>query len=310
MISLALLLAQTANAYSAKLGTPYLVGPVTTVSGSKERLEIGIRRWVTIKSVRTALAYGAEKETFMAPKGRMLVIFEASIKNPEKNSVLVSPANAFGLRIYESGLKAGDVKYVTSVKSDGSMLSLQLKKNESVDIVSIYEFPSTLKNLRIGTYFDTYIAKETPKYDLSSKLSNADSVFCDSPLSYRDSATVPVGRSFDLGDLVFTVTQITPHEGGWAVKMDIKNPHRFPARWGWQYAKAAMTDDSGKEVGHYPDFFADNAYKDWGNEIKPGQTIKGELRFFPSGTFKPKLFRLSTTLSGRTVDVPAAPATP
>lgn len=310
MIPLALALAQSETSYTAKLGTPYLVGPIATVIGTKERLELGLRRWVTIKSARTALVYGAEKVSYVAPAGRMFVIFEASIKNPEKNPVGVSSSNAFGLRLYDSGLKAGDAKYIDSLKADGSILSARLKKDESVDIVSIYEFPSNLKNLRIGTYFDTYIAKETPKYDLSAKVGRSESVFCDTPLSYRDTATVPQGRPFDLGELEFTAAQISPFEGGWAVKLSITNPHRFPARWGWQYAKAFLVDASGKEVGHYPDFFVDEAFKDWGLEVSPGKSIRGDLRFFPSGPFKPIKFRLSTVNSMRNVEVPLEAATP
>lgn len=188
-------------------------------------------------------------------------------------------------------------------------MSARLKKDESVDIVSIYEFPSTLKHLRIGTYFDTYIAKETPKYDLGMHVGRSESVFCDTPLSYRDTATVPLGRPFDLGDLEFTVTQVSPFESGWAIKLSIKNPHRFPARWGWQYAKASLIDAAGKEQTHYPDFFIDEAFKAWGLEVGPGKSIRGDLRFFPSGPFKPIKFRLSTITSMRNVEVPVVSPT-
>lgn len=46
------------NQYTANLGTLYLLGPTTTVSGSKEKLELGIQRLVALKSVKTCLAFG------------------------------------------------------------------------------------------------------------------------------------------------------------------------------------------------------------------------------------------------------------
>lgn len=310
MIPLALVLAQTNSGFPAKLGTTYLIGPESHITGTKQKIEVGNQRLVTLKAARTALAFGAEQETILAAKGRLLVIFEATIKNPEKSPISITNADTFGIRVYDSGLKAGDVVYRGSFTPTGQTLRFKLKHNESADVVSVYEFPATLENLKVGPYYHTFIASKTPKYDLTTLVSAEKSLFARSALSYVDSASVSERQPFDLGDLKFSVIQIRPHEGGWAVKVEVSNPYRFPSRWGWQYGKAYLVDAQDNAVANYPDFTVEDAFKDWGFEVKPGQTIRGEYKFFPTGVFKPKTFRLIPNASQRSVDVVLAGATP
>lgn len=294
---------QTAQAYTARLGVPYLLGPRAVVSGSKEELDIGIRRWVTLHSVRTAIACGMEGRTFVAREGKKLVIFRATIKNPGKMAIGLHDSETFGLRVFDSGGKAGDFNFLGASDETLGRLDKKLEKGQSGEVITVYEFPAASPNLRVGLYFDRYLRDTAPKFDLTKRVAKPTSVFAKDALTYVSAATVPVGQSFDFDDLEFKVGPPEAIEGGFQVRVEVKNPMRAPGRWGWQYAKAELTGEGFEPTAYYPDFFVTPEFSDWRNELPPGKTVVGHYRFFPTKAGTPKSFTLTMHATKRSVTV-------
>ncbi len=291
----------------AQLGKPYLIGTVGRTKGEKQVSELGNSRVVTIKSARTAIAFGTKKESIVAGEGKKLVIFEAKIRNPEKKPISVSESQTFGLRVYDTKFTASDVQYRGAATKDLAILDKSLKSGESIDIVAIYEFPAKTPNLRVGIYYHTYIASQAPKFDLTSQLAPPTSIFAESNMSYLPSAQAPLGKSFDLDDLRFKVLgQTTIEGGGIAVRVEISNPMARPGRWGWQYATATLLSGTAATTS-YPEFYISPEFKDWANEIRPGSTVVGEYRFYPAAGFSAKQFRLQMNGTKRTVTIGLVP---
>jgi len=289
--------------YTARLGVPYLLGPTIVVSGSKEELDLGVRRWVTLRSVRTAIAYGMEGRTFVAGEGKMLVILSATIKNPAKLPISVSDSAVFGLRLYDSKLKAGDVKYLGAANGSDGRLDRKLQKGEQVDVQAVYEFPASIPNLRVGTYFDRYDRVKAPKYDLTTLVEKPKSMFAKDALTYLPLATVKAGQRFDLDDLVFKIGAVDAAEGGYKVHVQVENKMPTPGRWGWQYARAELVSETGEITAYYPDFVVVPAFADWRNSIDPGKTVEGVYTFFPAKPDRPKTFILTMNATKRTVRI-------
>jgi hypothetical protein len=298
-------LTQTARSeYKAKLGEPYLVGVVGRVSGDKKSMELGESRLVTLHSVRTAIRFDTMRESILAPKGKKLVIFEATIKNPEKRTITVSDSSCFGLRVYDTKFKASDITYRGSCAKDRSLPNRKLASGESFEVFSVYEFPAETPHLRIGIYYHTYLPKSTPRFDLTKFIEDPSSVFAKSNMVYTDSCTTSLGKSFDLDALNFKVLSAAPTtEGGYAVRMEITNPMLLPGAWGWQFAQASVKDAQERETAYYPAFFVDPADSSWKNEIAPGKAIVGEYRFYPSADSKPSSLTLKMNATERTVIV-------
>lgn len=294
-----------APSYTAKLGTFYLLGPVARVSGSKETLDLGIQRLVALDSVHTALAFSTTAQTYVAGEGKKLVMFSATIKNPARGPIDVYPSETFGLRVYESGMKAGDVKYLGAVAADTrASVSTKLKQGQSTKVICIYEFPAASPNLRVGIYFDRYNAATIPKFNLDASVAKPKSIFALDALNFSSSATAKRGEAFDFEGLTMKVLECVPLTGGsYAVRMELTNPMLAPGRWGWQYAKAILTDSSGRATDFYPDFFVAPESSDWRNEIAPGQTVRGEYRFFPASPGSPVSMTLTMHASKRSVKV-------
>ena len=302
LFSASLLKQQTPPAYTGRLGVPYLLGPRSVVSGSNEEIDIGIRRWVTLRSVRTAAAFGMERRTFVAKEGKKLVIFGATIKNPAKMPIGISDSSTFGLRVYDSGAKPGEIKYLGSSDSKLAHLTGSLEKGQSKDVLTVYEFPAASPNLRVGIYYDTYL-RDTPKFDLSKLVVKPTSVFAKDPLNFIGSATVTAGQSFDLDDLEFTVGAVEAIDGGFQVRIAVKNPMLAPGRWGWQYAKAELSGDGFEPTGNYPDFYVTPEFAEWRNEIVPGKTVVGHYKFYPAKPGTPRSFSLIMHSTKRSVRV-------
>lgn len=297
---------QGQHEYDARLGVPYLLGPKATVSGSNEELDIGSRRWVTLRSVRTAIAFGMEGRTLVAGNGKMLVIFSATIKNPAKMPIPVTDSSTFGLRVYDTKFQAGDVKYLGSADTASRRLDRKLQKGEQVDVQSIYEFPAAAPHLRVGIYFDRNNRATTPKFDLTRLIDKPRSVFAKDALTYQAPANARAGESFDLDDLVFKVGAVEVAEGGYRVNVEVTNPMPTSGRWGWQYANVELVSEDGDRTAYYPDFVVAPAFADWRNTIEPGKTVTGAYKFFPSKSGKLKSFVLTMNSTMRSVKVELA----
>ena len=291
----------------AQIGKPYLIGTVGRTKGEKQVSELGNSRVVTIKSARTAIAFGTKKETIVAGEGKKLVILEANIRNPEKRAISVTESQTFGLRVYDTKFTVNDVQYRGAAAKELSLLSKTLKPGESIDIVTIYEFPAKTPHLRIGIFYHTYIRSQAPKIDLTAQLTPPASVFAESVMNYVPTAEASLGARFDLDDLQFKVLgQRKIEQDGTAVRVEITNPMPRPGRWGWQYATAAMLSGA-TTVNSYPEFYIDPQFQTWGNEIRPGATVVGEYRFYPPAGFSAKQFRLQMNATKRTVSVGLGP---
>lgn len=302
-LALSMLQAQAPRTYTARLGVPYLLGPRAVVSGSKEELDLGIRRLVALKSVKTAIAYGMEGRTFVAREGKKLVILHATIKNPAKSTIRLNDSQTFGLRVYDSGGKAADFNYLGASDESSKRLDEELAQGQSGDLVTVYEFPASSPHLRVGTYFHTYYPSDTPRYDLTKHVAKPTSVFAKDALNFVSAVQVSEGEWIDLDDLQFKLGPVERIEGGFQVRAEIRNPMMAPGRWGWQYAKAELAGEGFDPAGHYPDFYIAPEFADWAFEVKPGKSVVGHYRFYPSKPGSPKSVTLSMNSTKRSVRV-------
>lgn len=290
--------------YPAKLGTFYLLGRARFVPESKKKLESGTQRQLALVSARTCLAFATNVETIVAPEGKLLLVLSSTIKNPESFPAAVTTSRSFGLRIYDTKFTASDTSYRGSFGPDLRHVDSKLRKGETVSMQSVYELPDQLEHLRIGIYWDGYNVNNAARYDLTSSLPQSSSVFAKSKLAFVRSATSKMGETFDLDDLNFRVVDCEPIESnGYRVRVEIKNSMLRAGRWGFQYAKAVITDESGNETASYPDFYPTSGYESWGNEIGAGNTVVGDYKFYPNGRSSPKAFKLTTTSTKRSVTV-------
>ncbi len=306
MLPLLLLLAtQTPNAWvpNAKLGTPYLIGYKAFVSGSKEQLDTGSERWLTLNSVRTDLVFATKNETYVAGEGQKLVILNCTIKNPSKLKVTIHRSETFYTRVFDPGAKAGDYEVLGAVHESLAPLSHEIKTGQSVDLYYILRAPATSKTLRLGFYYAQHGRSNTRRYDLTEAVKGADSIFATSPLTYVGSATAKVGQEFDYELLKVKVLGIHPVERGVAVKVQFVNRTLTPAKWGWQYASATLQTTSGKSISFYPDLVDNATGKPWSGDLAPGATLIGEYRFYDDARIDAKSLTLQMTATKRTVVV-------
>lgn len=288
-----------ANTYDARLGQFYLIGATGKVTGALQ-----LSREVSITGARTAIAIGNDAETLVAGEGKKLVIVESTIRNPEPGPIQVTNGSSYGIRVYDLKANPGDIRYLGAWARSGGRLDVSLKHGETVDLVSVWEFPAVTPTLRIGPHFYAYYPKTTPKFDLADKFAQPTSVFARDNLTYAATAEVTKGQVFDLDGLEFRVLGAEPFEkGSYRVRIEVRNPMPAAGRWGWQYAKATMIDAAGTATDYYPDFVVLPEFADWGMTIKPGQTIVGEYRFTPPGGAPPRQFKLIANATHRTVVV-------
>lgn len=300
----ALALAQPAAEFkpNAKLGEFYLLGPRATVSGSNEKLEIGLQRLVKIRSARTALAFASKHRTFVAGEGKKLILLYATVKNPEGFTAYVTSSDSIGLRVFGTGLKESDFNYEGAVAADLGQLDRKLKKGESVDFIQVYQAPSSMSTLRIAPYYRNYDRNRAAKYDLTKVMDKPTSHFAVNPLLYTDRITVPASTTFDFDALSikFIGTKGLP-DNGMAVTVQVTNPNLLPEKWGWQYATATLSAP-GLDVAFYPDFYV-TSQTEWRGEIAPGQSVIGEYRFYPGKQMTPTAFTLELNATKRSAVV-------
>ena len=304
---IALLVGQAAPAFvpNAKLGTPYLLGYVSVISGTKTVMDVGSERWVTLNSVRTALSFAGKHETFLAAEGKKLVLLNCTIKNPSKTIAQLSPDQTFGVRIFDAGAVKGDYHNAGAVGTSLEPLHKDLKKGESTDFTVVFYAPAKFSTLRIGLFFGHQGLNNMRKYDLTTSVAKSTSVFSTDGLTYSDTAQVSAGQIFELDALEARVLGIRalPGELQYAVDVQITNRTLLPAKWGWQYVAASLTTTTGESIAFYPDFLDQATGKSWYGEIPAGASVTGEYRFNPGKSISVKSCTLKTASTNRTVVV-------
>ncbi|ARU40268.1 hypothetical protein CCB80_03580 [Armatimonadetes bacterium Uphvl-Ar1] len=295
---------QAPRQYNGKLKTFYLLGEERYVIGSKEIIEIGKKRRVALNSVRTAIAFGSKTENIVAQEGKMLVILEATVKNPEKGLINVSTSELFGLRFFDANLKPGDVVYRGGFDRSLNQISKSLKSGESVDSTLVFEFPQKMPHLKMAIYFDRFIAGKNPHYDLTKLITSSGSVFAKTPLEYSPTATVAKEKEFDFDELRIKVIDTQAIEdNGHRVRVKLTNPMVKPISWGWQYATAETVDTNGQVTPMYRNFYPAPEHQNWRMQILPGQSIIGDYYFYPKEATRPTQFKITMNATRRSVTV-------
>lgn len=290
---------------NAKLGTPYLLGYATVVSGSKEVIDTGTQRIFTLNSVRTALSFAAKGETFVAGAGQKLVLLSCTLKNPSTVVSHLGPGDTYGIRVFDTGAVKGDYHVAGAVSASLAPLHQDLKRGESADVITILQAPARVSTLRLGFYYQQQGLKNLRRYDLTSSVPKPNSVFSTDGLVYSDTAEVKIGQSFELDSLEAKVLgfRALPGENQLAVDVQVTNRTMLPAKWGWQYATANLLTNGGESIPYYSDFFDKATGKSWSGDVPAGATVNGEYRFNPGKPISATEFVLKTTSTKRTVIV-------
>ncbi len=291
---------------NAKLFEPYLLGSKWFVSGSKEVIDNGTERWVTLKSVQVTQFFAAKREAFMAAEGQKLFLLHATIKSPSKLPIGVSHGETFGLRIKDPGAKAEDYHYMGAVAESLDELTGSLKKNESRDVIVVLRAPAASTTLRLGLFYDSQGRNNTRWYDLTDKIEKPNSAFSSGPLTFKDTANLKLGQSadFDWVDIRVNGFRAVPGQANqYAVDVEVTNNAFQPAKWGWQYAAAALKLESGEAVAFYPELSDPATGKAWSGDIPAGKTQKLEYRFYPGREIRPKSFSLTSAATKRVLNV-------
>jgi hypothetical protein len=309
------LLAQAPFKATAELNVPAPVGTKAYVSGSKELLEIGLYREITLESAELALVFPNQVENVVAAAGEKLLILRSRLRNPEKKSNFnVGPGNAIGFRIWQAYKGSGKFQFVFHLDPDTLQHARKnLKGGESAKLVSIWRIPADFRDFRLG--LTTERATIVPWYDLNSSMGRLNSPFADSDgIDAKPSASVPAGKSFEMDGLQIETHGISqpariagapvdPTKPVYVVSLTVSNRLLLPARWGWQYITAELLGSDGSITKAYPDLINEATDKSWAGDLAPGQATKSQLLFYPSSKIRASALRLSNGATGRMVEI-------
>jgi len=289
---------------NAKLGTPYLVGAKRYIAGTKTELDVGSQTWVTLHSVKSCLRFDTKKETYYAPEGNKLFIVRMTVKNPSKVVSNFGPNGIFGFRVNSPGGKAGDYECLANVTADLGLLDAHLKQNESVEILAIFRAPMASNIFRLGVY------RRDPSegvrwYDLTPHVESAPSPFKKEGFVFTDVGRLKLDQpaEFDWVEVKPIATKPLAEANAIAVEVQVTNRGFVPARWGWQYARATLSDGNTEPLAFYPELIDKATGKPWVSDIDPGKSVILEYRFYPKSELKAKTFTLTSAATKRSIIV-------
>jgi hypothetical protein len=309
------LFAQTPFKTTAQLGVPARVGAVTTVIGTKQVLETGMDREVTLTSAELALTFPNHAENIVAKADEKLLILRGSLRNPEKTSNFnFGPSNAIGFRLWERYTGTGKFNLVFHLDPDTlDRTQKNLKGGESVKFVSIFRIPADFHDFRLG--LTTEQAKIFPWYDLNAAMGHIHSIFAaEDGIGAKESATVPAGQSFEMDGLEIAPggvsrpgriagAAVDPAKTTYVVTLKVTNRLMLPARWGWQYVTAELVGADGSVTKSFPDIIDQATDKSWSGDLAAGATVTAQFLFYPSGANRPTTLRFTMGTTGRKVEI-------
>ncbi|MBM3795976.1 MAG: hypothetical protein FJW31_18395 [Acidobacteria bacterium] len=137
---------------TAKLGQPATVGTRGFVGTTKEELEIGLRREVTLTSAELALVFPTQVENIVANANEKLLILRGEMRNPEKTSNLnLGPSSVIRFRLWQRYQGSGQFAFVNHYDQDTLQhVRKNLKAGESGKFVGVWRVPADFTDFRIG----------------------------------------------------------------------------------------------------------------------------------------------------------------
>lgn len=298
---------------TATLGTPALIGHETFVIGSKEKIETGTLREVTLDGAELRLVFANRHEIVVAGKTEKLLILRGRIRNPEKTtSLLLGPSNAVGFLLWERYRIPGQLHLVAHFDPDTlGYLRASLKPGESAKFVSVWRVPADWTDFRIGLITGQPI--KIAWYDLRDAMQPIrSSIFAsaDGGRSTVEVAKVPPGAAFDVDGLELQITgaRYDGLQKAYVLSVRVTNKvHLLPARWGWQYLAAELLPggSGSPPLRAYPDIVDESTGKSWAGDLAAGATMQARFLFpapAASGGTSGGVLRLTVNATGRTVE--------
>ncbi len=290
---------------TAKIGVPFTIGEVFTVIGSKEVVDAGELKVLTVNSTRLEAIYPNLAENISAGAGEKLFIIRGNLKNPSSVELPIGASAFFGMRFFD-GKGKGEFKFVANFDPrTHKYVQGSLKKGESVEFEVVLRVPAKFNSFRIGFYY-----RSTTKmawYDFNPSLTKLGSVFSNDGLTLGDHATTSKDKVFDFDTFHMKVLGISEtsagNRKGTIVSIDVANAMLLPARWGWQYVTPELVMKDGSVVSAERDLIDKSTGKTWSGDLGVNASMTAQFPFHPAPGTIPGKFRLTSLLTKRTIEV-------
>ena len=303
---------------NAQLNLPARVGYDAFVIGTKEKLEIGGHRELTITSAELALTFPNRAENVIATAAEKLLIIRGSLRNAEKTSnINLGPSAVVGLRLAQRYTGTGKFAFV--LHYDPVTLNHvrhNLKGGQSASFVGVWRIPADFTDFRLGFTSDT--PKYVAWYDFTSTLTRLKSIHAaPGGLTTLPSAQVPANTTFSLDGLTIQPGPLTRpariagaatdlSKPFYVVNLNVTNSLLLPVRWGWQYINAELIAADGSATKFYPNIINQSNDTPWSGDLDPGATATSQLLFYPATPITPRALRLTILATGRSVELSLA----
>jgi len=287
---------------NAEFGKSYTVGVDRFVIGTKEKLEPLYWRTITLKSARTAQAFGAQGENIIAGKGEKLILLDFNIKNPVRSSIRLTTADTLRVRVWEAD-RAKSYRYIRASLPNGDTLNHELKTGQSKDVTIILAAPEQTPFVHMGFAYERGSEASTRWYDIIPAAQKSTAAFCTDGFNFGPTAELGAETPFEMDGFRFTVGKAVRKTDHYAVLLTATNTLRMPASWGWQYSSTELQFADGKRVEAYRAVYEPGTDTMWGGQLEPGGTKRLEYRFYDGPAGLPSKFVLKTNDTQRQVTV-------
>lgn len=294
---------------NAQLGVPAQVGSIAAIIGTKERLEIGTLRELTLESAELALVFPNRMENVVAKAEEKLLILRGSLRNPEKKSTIhLGPSAVIGLRLWQKYTGAGKFAFVAHFDPETlKYINADLKGGDSAKFVGVWRLPADFNDWRLG------VTSDRPEiiawYDLTAAVKPLVS-----PFGASGSAKLPPGSTFEIDGIEIEAVGVSKPDriGGWTmdrskpffvVTLKATNRMLMPVRWGWQYFTMELIGADGSATKAYPAVIDKATDGAWAGDLPAGASVISQFLFYPASQVAPGGLRMTMLETGRRAEI-------
>jgi len=267
----------------------------------------------TLNSAKIASYFKNPQDNIFARENERLLVLTFTVQNPQKGRDMSLSWNSFeftAISPNDQNFTSSDYIYQADTLTHYSADLKPAQKAQVIKVVPIYN-SGPVKKLMVRRGSGAVL-----RYDLSESLGKVESIFTTNGIDLANEGPGQIGAKFEVGGREIEVQEVAtrsskvgdyePSEDAQLITVQVKVTNLFakPLGVAWNSFEPKLMTEDGEELDWRSDYISMGSGKTIGQDVAPGESVRGLLVFSAPKGVSPNRLKLKDTSTGRIILIP------